>query len=54
MGKASNGGPKGGSKNSGGRGRPAPLPPGKGGWPTNNGTGNRSGTGRNNAPPKKK
>jgi len=42
---------------SGGGGRPAPIPPNNGpkpaGWPTNNGTGNPSGGGRNNAPPKK-
>ena len=45
------------SKNSGGKqgqgtggGHPAPLPPGKGGWPST--TGNKSGGGRNNAPPK--
>ena len=43
----------------GGGGQPAPLPPNNGrhpaGWPNNNpnGHGNPSGTGRNNAPPKK-
>jgi len=35
---------------SGGGGRPASLPPGKGGWPST--TGNPSGCRRNNAPPK--
>ena len=39
-----------GGKGPGGGGRPAPLPPGKGGWPST--TGNLSGDGRNNAPPK--
>ena len=47
------------SKNDGGKqgqgtsggGRPVPLPPGKGGWPST--TGNKSGGGRNNAPPKR-
>jgi len=52
MGKAS------GGKNGGG-GRPAPIPPNNGpkpaGWPNNNPNhpGNKSGNGRNNAPPKK-
>lgn len=42
-------GSKGGSsgKGTGGGGRPAPLPPGKGGWPST--TGKPSGDGRNNA-----
>ena len=50
------------SKSSGGKsggGRPAPIPPNNGpnpaGWPNNNPShpGNKSGDGRNNAPPKK-
>jgi len=47
-----------GGKNGGG-GRPAPIPPNNGpnpaGWPNNNPNhpGNKSGDGRNNAPPKK-
>jgi len=44
---------------SGGGGHPAPIPPNNGpnpaGWPNNNPNhpGNKSGDGRNNAPPKK-
>ena len=42
----------------GGRGKPAPIPPNNGlnpaGWPTNNGTNNLSGGGRNNGPQKGK
>jgi len=44
---------------SGGGGRPAPIPPNNGpnpaGWPNNNPNhpGNKSGDGRNNAPPRK-
>lgn len=50
-------GNNGGSKSGGGR--PAPIPPNNGpnpaGWPNNNPNhpGNKSGDGRNNAPPKK-
>jgi hypothetical protein len=50
MAKGSNGGSKsGGGKGhgTGGGGRPAPIPPGTGGWPST--TGNLSGGGRNNA-----
>ncbi|GMO36172.1 MAG: hypothetical protein Ta2B_16260 [Termitinemataceae bacterium] len=58
MSKGSSGGSKGGGSGksgggNGGGGRPAPIPPGKAGWPTNNGTSNPSGGGRNNAPSKK-
>jgi len=44
----------GGKQGTGGGGRPAPIPPNNGpnpaGWPST--TGNQSGGGRNNAPPK--
>lgn len=46
----SSGSKGGGGKGTGGGGRPAPIPPGKGGWPST--TGNPSGGVRNNAPPK--
>ena len=55
MAKGSSGSKGGGGKaGTGGGGRPAPIPPNKGqnpaGWPS--ATGNQSGGGRNNAPPK--
>jgi hypothetical protein len=57
MAKGSNGSKSGGGKQghgAGGGGRPAPIPPNNGpnpaGWPST--TGNISGGGRNNAPPK--
>jgi len=44
-----------GKQGSGGGGRPTPIPPNNGtnpaGWPAT--TGNKSGGGRNNAPPKR-
>jgi hypothetical protein len=55
MAKGSSGSKGGGGKHgTGGGGRPAPIPPNNGpnpaGWPST--TGNQSGGGRNNAPPK--
>jgi len=53
MAKGSSGSKSGGGKQghgTGGGGRPAPVPPSTGGWPST--TGNLSGGGRNNAPPK--
>jgi len=52
MAKGSGGKSGGGKPGTGGRGRPAPIPPNDGpnpaGWPST--TGNQSGGGRNNGP----